>query len=187
MFRLNGASDFGLQPSVYLSEMKRYFIEAIVIFIILANYSIVTYQRNFVWKNDLSLWSDAAKKSSNKARPYNNLGRAHLVEKRFFQAIPYLKIALINNPYFSYAHYNLGIAYQGVCQYDNAIAEYKKALHGTRQPYFAKLHNNLGVCYFNKGWTDMAIKEFKQAININPDFSDAFYNLRIALSSYKAK
>lgn len=112
--------------------MKRYLIEAIVILIILASYCIATYQRNFIWKNDLLLWSDIVEKSSNKARPYNNLGRACLVEKRLFQAIPYLKTALGHNPYFSYAHYNLGIAYQSIRQYDNAIAEYKKILHGTR-------------------------------------------------------
>ncbi|MCJ7618424.1 MAG: hypothetical protein MUO43_18010 [Desulfobacterales bacterium] len=162
--------------------MKRYIIEIIVILIILANYSFATYQRNFIWKNDLSLWTDVVEKSPYKARPYNNLGRAYLGEKRFFQAIPHLKTALGLNPYFSYAHYNLGIAYQGICQYDNAIAEYKKALYSTRQPYFTELHNNLGVCYFNKGWIDMAVEEFRGAININPEFSDAIYNLRIALS-----
>ncbi|MBU4413538.1 MAG: tetratricopeptide repeat protein [Proteobacteria bacterium] len=162
--------------------MKRYLIEIIVILIISASYGFATYQRNFIWKNGLSLWSDVIRKSSEKARPYNNLGRAHLVEKKFFQAIPYFKTALKHNPYFSYAHFNLGIAYQGLCQYDNAIAEYKKALYGTRQPYFAELHNNLGVCCFNKGWIDMAVEEFRGAININPEFSDAIYNLRIALS-----
>jgi len=141
--------------------MKKYLIEAIVILIILANYSFATHKRNFIWKNDLSL------------------------EKKFLTAIPYFKTALKHNPYFSYAHFNLGTAYQGICQYDNAIAEYKKTLHGTRRPYFAYLHNNLGVCYFNKGWIDMAIKEFKKALNINPDFSDAGYNLRIALTRIK--
>ena len=148
-------------------------------------YSLVSFQRNLVWKDNFSLWSDVVKKSSNKARPYNNLGRAHLVEKKFFQAIPFLKTALKHNPYFSYAHYNLGIAYQGIRRHDNAIAEYKKTLHGARQPYFAEAYNNLGVCYFNKGWIDMAIKEFRKALNINPDFSDAGYNLRIALTRIK--
>jgi len=165
--------------------MKRYLIEIIVILIISASYGFATYQRNFIWKNGLSLWSDVIRKSSDKARPYNNLGRACLSEKNFLQAIPFLKTALKHNPYFSEAHFNLGIAYQGLCQYDNAIAEYKKALHSTRQPYFAEIHNNLGVCYFNKGWFDMAVKEFKKAININPDFSDAIYNLRIALKHLK--
>ena len=165
--------------------MKRYLIEIIVIAIISASYGFGAYQRNFVWKDDFSLWSDVVEKSSYKARPYNNLGHAYIVEEKFLQAIPFLKTALKHNPYFSYAHYNLGTAYQGIRRYDNAIAEYKKILHGARQPYFAKVHNNLGVCYFNKGWADMAIEEFRKALNINPDFSNAGYNLRIAITRIK--
>jgi len=122
-----------------------------MLFCLVAVFGVATYQRNFIWKDDLSLWSDVVKKSSNKARPYNNLG----------------------------------IAYQGICRYDNAIAEYKKTLQGARQPYFAEVYNNLGVCYFNKGWIDMAIKEFRRALNINPDFSNAGFNLRIALTRIK--
>ena len=165
--------------------MKRYLIEILIIVIISASYGFAAYQRNFVWKNGLSLWSDVVKKSSSKARPYNNLGRACLLEKKFLQAIPFLKTALKHSPNFSYAHYNLGIAYQGIRRYDNAIAEYRKILHGARQPYFAEVYNNLGVCYFNKGWIDMAIKEFRKALNINPDFSNAGFNLRIALTRIK--
>ncbi len=41
---------------------------------------------------------------------------------------------------------------------------------------------SLGACYFNKGWIDMAIEEFREAININPDYSDADYNLKVALT-----
>jgi len=143
-----------------------------------------TYNRNLVWETDVTLWSDVIKKSPDKARPYNNIGRAYLGNKAFLQAIPFLTEALRLDPYFSYAHYNLGIAYQGIGLYDKAIAEYKKVLYDIRQPYFADVHNNLGVCYFNKGWTDLAIEEFKQALNINPYFSDARFNLGIA---YKSK
>ena len=161
-------------------------IEYTIIFIILVLFSFTTLNRNQIWKNDFSLWSDVVKKSSNKARPHNNLGRAYLTKKAFLQAFPYIKEALRINPYFSYAHYNLGIAYQGIGLYDKALNEYKKALYGTPQPYFANVHNNMGVCYFEKGWTDLAIKEFKQALNINPDFSDARFNLDFTLN-YRVK
>lgn len=33
----------------------------------------------------------------------------------------------------------------------------------------------------------MAIEEFREAININPDFSDAGYNLRVALTRITKK
>ena len=57
--------------------MKRYLIEIIVIVIISASYGFAAYQRNLVWKDDLSLWSDVVKKSPNKARSYLSLGVAY--------------------------------------------------------------------------------------------------------------
>ncbi len=158
-------------------------VEVFVLICLITVFGGAAYQRNIVWKDDLSLWSDVVKKSPRKDRPYNNLGQAYLGNREFYQAIPFLKESLRLNPYFSYAHYNLGIAYQGIGLYDEAITEYQKALYGTRQPYFAKVHNNLGVCYFIKGRTDMAIEEFKQAIEINPYFSDAHFNLGITYRS----
>jgi tetratricopeptide (TPR) repeat protein len=162
----------------------RQYLEFIILFGLVFTYGVVTYQRNFVWKDEVTFWSDVVKKSPNIARPYNNLGQAYHSNKAFQQAIHYFKEALRLNPYFSYAHYNLGIAYQGIGLCDEAITEYKKALFGTRQTYFAKVHNNLGVCYFIKGWTDMAIEEFNKTLSINPDFADARFNLDVA---YRAK
>jgi len=51
--------------------MKRYLIEILIIVIISASYGFAAYQRNFVWKDDLSLWSDGVKKSAGKARPHD--------------------------------------------------------------------------------------------------------------------
>jgi len=162
--------------------MKQY-VEAAVLIAIVLIYGVVTYGRNFVWKDEVTFWSDVVKKSPDKARPYNNLGRAYLTNKTFQQAIPFLKEALRLNPYFSFAHYNLGIAYQGIGLCDEAITEYRKALYGTKQIYFAEVHNNMGVCYFAEGRTDTAIEEFKKAVEINPYFSDAHFNLGIAYRS----
>lgn len=159
-------------------------IELFILIVLVFTYGWATYQRNFVWKDEVTFWSDVVKKSPNIARPYNNLGQAYHSNKAFQEAIHYFKEALRLNPYFSYAHYNLGIAYQGIGLYDEAITEYQKALYGTRQPYFAKTHNNLGVCYFTKGRTDMAIEEFKKALSINPNFANARFNLDVA---YRAK
>jgi tetratricopeptide (TPR) repeat protein len=156
-------------------------IELVVLVTLVLIFGWISFQRNFIWKNDFSLWSDVVIKSPEKARPYNNLGRAYLGNKAFLQAIPYLKEALRLNPYFSYAHYNLGTAYQGIGIYDEALMEYKKALYGTPQTYFANIHNNMGVCYFKKGLIDIASEEFKQALKINPSFSDARFNLDVAM------
>src|SRR4030042_6544705 len=132
---------FALCSSLYALR----WIESVVLIALLLTYGLVAYERNFVWKDAVTFWSDVIKKSPDKARPYNNLGRAYLTNKAFTQAIPFLKEALRLNPYFSFAHYNLGIAYQGTGLCDEAITEYKKALYDARQTYFADVHNNMGV------------------------------------------
>jgi tetratricopeptide (TPR) repeat protein len=146
-------------------------------------FSWTTYNRNLVWKDEVTLWSDVVAKSPHKARGHNNFGRSYLSNKEFAEALPYIMKALQLNPYFSYAHYNLGIAYQGLGLCDKAIAAYKTALRGSKQPYFAKVHNNMGTCYFKKGQKDMAIAEFRKALEINPSFSDARFNLDTVLRS----
>jgi tetratricopeptide (TPR) repeat protein len=162
-------------------------IELFVIVALVVIYGSATYGRNFAWRDEITLWSDVIMKMPSKARPLNNLGREYLNNKAFLQAIPYLKHALRINPYFTQAHYNLGIAYQGIGLYDEAINEYQKALYGAKQLYFANIHNNLGVCYFIKGSTDKAIEEFKQALYINPSFPDAGFNLHMALQRGKKR
>jgi tetratricopeptide (TPR) repeat protein len=158
-------------------------IELTVLIGLVLVFSWATYNRNLMWNDEVTLWSDVVAKSPHKARCYNNLGRCYLSNKEFAEALPYIRKALQLNPYSSYAHYNLGIAYQGLGLCDNAIAAYKTALRGLRKPYFAKVHNNMGTCYFKKGQKDMAIAEFKKALEINPSFSDARFNLDAVLKS----
>ena len=98
--------------------MKKYLIEILIIVIISAGYGFAAYQRNFVWKNDFSLWSDVVKKSSYKARPYNNLADA--CEKRGLidQAILLARKSIILNPNLAETHNNLGLCYLDKVTYD---------------------------------------------------------------------
>ena len=46
----------------------------IVLTMIIVCNSVLTYQRNKVWKDEFTLWNDAVRKSPHKARPYTNRG-----------------------------------------------------------------------------------------------------------------
>ena len=70
---------------------------------------------------------------------------------------------------------NLGAAYYGKGMYDEAIAEYKKALE--INPNDIAAHNNLGGAYSHKGMHDEAIAEHKKALDINPNDAEAHNNL----------
>jgi tetratricopeptide (TPR) repeat protein len=56
-----------------------------------------TYTRNTVWKDDIRLWEDVAKKSPNKARPHNNLGNAYQSKSLLDMAIEQYQTALRMN------------------------------------------------------------------------------------------
>jgi predicted O-linked N-acetylglucosamine transferase (SPINDLY family) len=78
-------------------------------------------------------------------------------------------------------HYNLGNAYTGIGQFDEAIRSYQKAIQLDDGP--AIFHNNLGVAYRDTGDLARAMDSFSEAVKRDPEFSDACANLGYALTS----
>ncbi|HJP18139.1 MAG TPA: tetratricopeptide repeat protein [Nitrospinota bacterium] len=148
--------------------------------------SSLTIQRNFIWKDEVSLWSDAAEKSPLKPRPFNNLGEAYEKKADYQKAIHSLKKAISLAPDFDYAHNNLGTVYGKLNQFDLAIKEYLHVLKVNDQ--FTAAHYNLGKSYEMKEMFDDAVQEYLKAIEQQPDFYQAYFNLASIYSkseSYK--
>ncbi|WP_076591578.1 O-linked N-acetylglucosamine transferase, SPINDLY family protein [Herminiimonas arsenitoxidans] len=80
-----------------------------------------------------------------------------------------------DNPDF---YCNLGTAYQGLQQTEDAIACYRNAL--LINPAYALAHNNLGSALKEQGRIDEAIVCFQQALSLQPDFVLAQNNLSTA-------
>ncbi|NCO68719.1 MAG: hypothetical protein COY75_05755 [Nitrospirae bacterium CG_4_10_14_0_8_um_filter_41_23] len=139
-------------------------IESIVLISLLFTYGWVTYQRNLVWKDDLSLWSDIVKKSPNKSRAYNYLGLAYHKVGDMDYAILQYKKSLSLNPFEVEAHINLGVSYFYKGQVDKAILHFKHAIEVS--PNNADAHYNLGVAYGEKGLIDMANEEMRKGIEL---------------------
>jgi protein O-mannosyl-transferase len=70
-----------------------------------------TYQRNQLYQDRLSLWSDAVLKSPAKARPHNNLGYAYALHGDWDRAIEEFRAAARLDPDFTLAQQNLRDAY----------------------------------------------------------------------------
>ena len=78
------------------------------------------------------------------------------------------------------AHYNLGIILAGRGQFDEAIAQYRKALE--IKPDYAEAHNNLGIILVGLGQNCDAIAHYREAVEVKPDFLEAQINLGNALA-----
>ena len=70
-----------------------------------------TIQRNDLYRDRLFLWSDAVRKSPNKARPHNNLGYAYALHGDWDRAIDEFRTAARLDPDFILAQKNLRDAY----------------------------------------------------------------------------
>jgi len=70
-----------------------------------------TYQRNILYREEVSLWSDTVEKSPQKARPYNNLGHAYAMQGNWDRAIEEFRTAAQLDPDYTLAQRNLRDAY----------------------------------------------------------------------------
>jgi tetratricopeptide (TPR) repeat protein len=146
----------------------------LLLIIIVISLSLLTWQRNSVWKDDFSLWNDAAQKSPNKVRPFNNRGLAYSNRGNYERAIADFLSAIKINPKCAEAYYNLGLAQSLTKQYDLAIDNYSQAIKIF--PNYAAAFNNRGLAYNHKQSYDLAVADFSRALQIRSDFAEAFYN-----------
>jgi Flp pilus assembly protein TadD len=154
-------------------------LKIITILSITLIFSAWTYERNTIWSNAVSLWSDAVKKSPQKVRPHNNLGNALKHEGKTEEAIAHFNRALQINPGYAKAHNNLGttLASQGKTQ--EAIKHFGMALY--INPEYAAAHSNIGVALAGRGEFEKAIVHFRAALHLKPNSARVHSNLGAAL------
>jgi len=160
---------------VYLLTWKKYknIGIAVLVFIIGIN-SILTYARNAVWKDEITLWSDVIEKSPKKARGYNNRGDDFLEENKLKEAFDDFDKAVLLDPRFAMAYYNRANVYKKQEKYNEALADYASAIE--LWPLFHKSYSNRGNIYkMQKRW-DEALQDYNRAIKLKPDYYVAYNN-----------
>jgi tetratricopeptide (TPR) repeat protein len=163
-----------------IKKVSPFLITCVLLLVTAFPLSAAAYNRNFVWKDEITLWEDVVGKSPDKARGYNNLGVAYKENDLPDKALQGYKKAIRLKLDYAEAHNNLGSAYYEQGLIDEAIVEYKEALR--HRPDNSKAHNNLGSAYYKKGRIDEAIVEYKEALNLKPDFAMVHNNLGSAYS-----
>ena len=123
--------------------------------VILAALVAGTLMRNYVWSDEVRLFTDVVAKSPHKERPYNNLAWAYFKRAEYDRAIAVLQQAFDkmpeNNAELSDT---LGNMYLRAGQYDKAIALFRKTTRSYKDDMLAVAYNNLGVAYLYQ-WTDL--------------------------------
>jgi Flp pilus assembly protein TadD len=141
----------------------------------------MTSERNGVYRDDLTLWTDTVAKAPVNPYTQNNLGIALASAGRTREAIDHFESALRIDPDYPEAHDNLGLALADSGRLDEAVGQYRQAL-GLKKEYPEALAN-LGVALAAEGRLDEGIADFVQALRLDPNDAEARNNLAAALAT----
>jgi len=117
---LAGYSIFLAAGAYYILEKNNFKAFVFLILMAVMAYSFLTFQRNKVWRDDLSLWDDTLKKSPHSARANNNHGLVMDERGEFAQAIADYNHVIAIKPDAVSPYKNLAVVYYQLKQYDKA-------------------------------------------------------------------
>lgn len=138
-------------------------------------YGYQTIQRNRIWSNDSTLWTDTVQKSPDNVRAHLNLIAAYNRLGLYDQAISGSLALLNKEPKNDEIYMKLGVSYMLKEEYDKALENFKTAIQiKARNPM---AYNNLGVLYIKRKEFDQAIEAFQKVLASFPFYADAYHNL----------
>ncbi len=109
------------------------------------------------------------------ARAYNNNGVDFICKGQYQEASEEFKKALVIDPDFLVARYNLALAYYNLGKVKEAIAEFEYLINSSY--YFVNAHYNLGTIYLREGLIEKAVEQLKIVVELDPNHAEAYFNL----------
>jgi len=159
---------------------KRYGRAALILLLGLGlSYSVLTYARNRVWKNDETLWSDAIAKAPS-VRAYNNRGDYYYKQKQYEKAVADFNSALKIYPNFARAYRNLANVDRDRGRTAAAIESLSRAIAvkpGDTEAYVIR-----GDLYYKSRLYDKALADAQMAISLDKNNFNAYLNCSAALN-----
>ena len=136
------------------------------------------HERNKVWKDELTLWSDVIAKTPRNPRGYNMLGNYYQAKFRIYDAIYYFRKALEVDASYAEARSNLGNAYIQTGRIDEGLNELMITAQHNRFDEIDSgiLYYNIARGYYLKGMPDPAIEFLNRALRYVPNEA-AYYFL----------
>ena len=132
-------------------------------------YSAGTFQRSRVWADELLLWQDTARKSPDKYRVQNWLGKAYFERKQYTAALRVWQKAEERVEPGSKEHgaslANLGVAHSSLQDYSRAVEYHKRAIDIS--PEVTQFWVNLATAQIQSGRHEEGWRSFQEAIEID--------------------
>jgi lipopolysaccharide biosynthesis regulator YciM len=143
-------------------------------------FSICVYQRNKVWRDEYTLWSDAVRKSPHRARPYYALAYYFFTNNNHKRALDYARMAIESEPECIdalFATNIVGACYNESGRYQEAVDILKGVLKFESRDLPGKLFEEayiqLGIAHHKRGQYELAESYYIKAMQIPGTYSAA--------------
>ncbi|MBF0558526.1 MAG: tetratricopeptide repeat protein [Nitrospirae bacterium] len=153
-------------------------VSTILLIICAGALSVISYQRNGIWKDNLTLMSDIIRSDPNNIVAYTHPGISKAKLKDYTEAIMEYNKAIEVDPNNAIAYSNRGIVKAKLKDYTGAILDYNKAI---------EVDPNNAIAYSNRGFVKArlnnytgAIVDYNKAIEVNPSYATAYFGRGIA-------
>jgi len=108
--------------------------------------ALMAHERSAVWKDGVTLWTDAVAKDDGQPKTWNNYGMALFLAGRRDEAITAFNRALALKHDYADAFYNRGLSHYELGNYEQSLADNNRAIE--IKPDFAQAwHNRAGTMY----------------------------------------
>ena len=143
--------------------------------------TILTIQRNYDYRSELSIWQDTVAKCPDNPRAHFNLAQLLTSMGHREEAITQYTEALRFDPQDAVAHYNLANLLAEAGRDSEAISQYSAAAR--LAPGDARSRINLGNLFLKRARWDDGIAAYTDALRVNPNAFEAHNNLAVALAN----
>ncbi|XP_040264538.1 protein O-mannosyl-transferase TMTC3 isoform X1 [Bufo bufo] len=155
--------------------------------LVLFTHAVKTFNRNWDWESEYTLFMSALKVNKNNAKLWNNVGHALENEKNYAKALKFFKQATHVQPDDIGAHMNVGRTYKNLNRSKEAEESYliakslmPQVIPGKRYaarvaPNHLNVYINLAnLIRANESRLEEADQLYRQAISMRPDFKQAY-------------
>ncbi|MGD8993381.1 MAG: tetratricopeptide repeat protein, partial [Desulfobacterales bacterium] len=126
---------------LFCRYVRHRWLQAMLLAAVVMAGALGTFERNKVWQDEVTLYSDCVKKSPNKARAHDGLGIALFKRGQLNEAVAWFNESLRQDPGFAPAHNNLGVALIRQEKFSQALYHFREALR--LLPGYVDALNNL--------------------------------------------
>lgn len=134
-----------------------------------------TWERNRDWRDELAAHAAAVRTAPRSAKTLSNWGTDLVRQRRYAEAIPFLRRSLEIYPDRAAVRTNLGGALMALERFEEALPHLERAV--ALEPGSPQMRRNLGQALGRLGRTTDALPHYEAAVRLDPASVDARYAL----------